>query len=221
MKIVLVDDHPLIRDAIVGLVMRHASGARVFCASDCQSGIALTSTEKPDLVLLDLGLPDICGVAAIDAMRNAAPDIPVVVLSGTVDRDVVTQAIDRGARGYIPKNLSPALIWSALGLVLSGAVFVPDLAVGGGTAVAGRQAAGGNPPSPEDVLAAHGLTGRQRDILRSLVEGLSNKEIARRFDLAEPTVKAHVSAVLRALNVGSRTQAVLWLGHHGIAPGDL
>lgn len=221
MNILLVDDHPLIRDAIAGLVMRHAPGARVRCAADCRSGIALSSGERPDLVLLDLGLPDVAGLDAIDTMRDALPGVPVVVLSGTIDRDVVTRAIDRGARGYIPKNLPPAQIWSALALVMSGAVYVPDLVVGGGGAPVAGVPSAGSPWSAADILAARGLTGRQRDILRSLVEGLSNKEIARRFDLSEPTVKAHVSAVLRALNVGSRTQAVLWLGRHGIAPGDL
>jgi DNA-binding NarL/FixJ family response regulator len=214
MNILLVDDHPLIRDGVAALLSRHDPGTRVRCAADCASGIALAVHEAPDLILLDLGLPDRVGMAALDVMREAVPGVPVAVLSGTLDRDVVMAAIDHGACGYIP-------IWAALGVILSGGVYVPDCIVGIQPAPLAGPVVAGNPQTVTDVLAAHGLTGRQRDILRALVAGHSNKEIARRLDLAEPTVKAHVSAVLRALNVGSRTQAVLWLGRHGIAAEDL
>ncbi|MBI4985332.1 MAG: response regulator transcription factor [Rhodocyclales bacterium] len=216
MNILIIDDHPLIRDGIAGVLCRMNRNIRLTRAVDCGSGLAAIATERPDLVLLDLGLPDVAGTVAIDSIRAACPDVPVVVLSGKDDRETVLEALDHGVAGFIPKNMTADQIWSALGVVIAGSVYLPAGVVDAPTLASPppRHQSGGT--GPRDLFAQIGLTDRQHDILRALVAGLSNKEIAERLSLAEPTVKAHVSAVLRAMNVGSRTQAVLWLTRRGI-----
>jgi DNA-binding NarL/FixJ family response regulator len=215
MNILLVDDHPLIRDGIAGMLARLAPGSTLRQAADCAGGLALAKDWDPRLVLLDLGLPDASGLEALKAFKDACGTVPVVVLSGNGDPELVMQALDLGASGFIPKNMTPEEIWSALGVVLSGGIFLPSN-VGGRAAdipVSGRSAGHEGGPSALDRIA---LTPRQREILRALAEGLSNKQIAVRFQLAEPTVKAHVSSVMRALNVGTRTHVLLWLSRNGI-----
>lgn len=220
MKILVVDDHPLIRTGVRGILARHDAACAVVEADDCASAVALLAdgTDAPDLILLDLNLPDCSGLAALDAVRAAAPGAPVVVLSAEDDRNTILDALNCGAMGFIPKTMSPDLVWSALGLVLAGGVYVPhNVVTGQGNGTPGRH---GQASANASTLASLGLTKREIDTLRMLVKGLPNKTIARNLGISEATVKVYVSAALRAMNVTSRTQAVIWLSRHGVSLED-
>jgi DNA-binding NarL/FixJ family response regulator len=147
-----------------------------------------------DAVLLDLNLAGGDGMNAIAAFAQTNPTLPIIILSASEDPADVRRALDRGALGYVPKSASPETLISAVQLVLAGGIYVPTLML---DAEAETQAA------PKlDVL-----TPRQTEVLAALAGGLSNRELGQRFDLSEKTVKAHVSAIFRALGVVNRTQA--------------
>jgi len=220
MHILIVDDHPLIRDGIATMLARARPGSKLTRAADLQTAIEAIESSPPEIVLLDLGLPDVAGFDALIRIRHRFPHLPLVVLSGREDRDTVLESLRHGATGFIPKNMNSEQIWSALAIVLSGGVFLPA-SVGGIVPLPETDAKLVEPPAIGEILDRIGLTDRQRAVLACLVRGMHNKEIALEFGLAEPTVKAHVSAIFRAMNVGSRTQAVLWLSRQGIRPEDL
>jgi len=219
MKILVVDDHALIRTALRGVLGDLHRDVTVLEASDCRGAFDLIEAQPDlDLVLLDLNLPGIHGLAALEELRTRHPALPVVVLSSANDRASVTQALDQGAMGYIPKLSSNEVLISALRLVLSGGIYIPPeiLARWESPAAADRQAAAASGRPPQRTAAEFGLSERQAQVLRLLLEGKSNKLIGRELDLAESTVKNHVSLILKALNVTSRTQAVIAAARMGL-----
>jgi DNA-binding NarL/FixJ family response regulator len=221
MKILVVDDHALIRIALRGVLGGLDRDVTVLEASDCRGAFDLIEAQPDlDLVLLDLNLPGMHGLAALNDLRARHPALPVVVLSSANDRASVTQALDQGAMGYIPKLSSNEVLISALRLVLSGGIYIPPaiLARWECPTAADPQtaAASGRSGSPRRTPADLGLSGRQAQVLRLLLEGKSNKIICRELDLAESTVKNHVTLILKALNVTSRTQAVIAAARMGL-----
>jgi DNA-binding NarL/FixJ family response regulator len=220
MKILVVDDHALIRTALRGVLGELGRDITVLEASDCRGAFGLIEAQPDlDLVLLDLNLPGVHGLAALEELRTRHPALPVVVLSSANDRASVMQALDRGAMGYIPKLSSNEVLISALRLVLSGGIYIPPeiLARWEPTPAADPQAAAsGRGSPPQKTPADMGLSGRQAQVLRLLLEGKSNKIICRELDLAESTVKNHVTLIMKALNVTSRTQAVIAAARIGL-----
>jgi len=208
MKFLVVDDHALIREAMRGVLVELQRDAVVLEAGTCGEAMALIQ-QHPDLslMLLDLKLPDRDGFDVMAELRENHPALSVVMLSAFNDRDNVLKALDGGALGFIPKTGSRDVLVSALRLVLAGGVYIPPdiLDRTPATAEPGQVAAPGRRPSPAEL----GLTGRQVDVLTLMMQGKSNKLICRALDLAEPTVKNHVSAILKALDVSNRTEAVL------------
>jgi len=207
MQVLVVDDHPLILDALAQLLPQLAPGTVVSLARDRAEAEA-TLDDEPGiaLVLLDLALPGTRGLDFLADMQLDYPGVPVVVLSATHDRATVTAALAAGARGFIPKTAHAAELVEALRKAIDGTI-----------AVAGdlreELAGDGVHLSPDEL----GLTSRQADVLRLLVQGKPNKLICRDLKLSEGTVKVHVSAILRALRVRSRTQAVAELARRGIS----
>jgi DNA-binding NarL/FixJ family response regulator len=208
MKILVVDDHVLIRQAMHGVLKKLKRDATVLDASTSAEAINIVSHNADlDLVLLDLTLPDRDGFSVLAELRQRLPQIAIVVLSAVQDRDNVVKALDLGALGFIPKSAQSDVILNALRLVLGGGIYVPPeilareeipLAV----PPTGR---GASQVTPADL----GLTGRQLDVLALIMQGKNNKTICRILDLAEPTVKNHVTAILKALKVENRTEAVV------------
>jgi DNA-binding NarL/FixJ family response regulator len=215
MKVLLVDDHALFREGLRLLLQRMGDEFEILEASDCDCAFdQIKLTPDLGLILLDLALPDMPGLDALSLIRTHHPAIPVVVISATEDRPSVLEAINRGAMGYIPKSSDSTLLQNALQLVLAKGVFIPA-SVLTNPVNAGETTAQIALKKKNGTLRELGLSDRQIEVLSLLVQGLPNKLIARKLALAEPTVKSHVTAALRALNVGNRTQAVLAVGRLG------
>ena len=221
MKVLLIDDHPLILSALQNVIegMGEAGGVAVVGVAGARAAReALGADAGFDLVLLDLRLGDADGFDLLVELRNGWPSIPVVVVSASDRSADVIRSIDLGAMGFVPKRASNETLTAALRVVMSGGIYVPPLTTGEGADVVPsaersgvdlhRRAAAGDAARP-NALAAFKLTPRQTDVLNLLLRGQSNKLIARELDLSVETIKDHVAAVLRALGVSSRTQAVL------------
>lgn len=225
MKVLLIDDHPLILSALKSVILGLGDHVSVIGASNAAAA-RTTLKESPefDLVLLDLHLGDADGFELLAEMRAAYPALPVVVISASDRTSDVIRSIDMGAMGFVPKRSSNEVLFEALQQVMSGGVYVPPMSMGqdalphstpstaptpaSSLRTVGTQARqGGFQTTPN--LASLGLTPRQTDVLALLLQGQPNKLIARELGLSVETVKDHVAAVLRALGVSSRTQAVL------------
>jgi DNA-binding NarL/FixJ family response regulator len=207
-RALVVDDHPLIQEAVSNVLRRLEPEVAIDVAGDCEGGLDLAGHgTEPDLVLLDLNLPGLSGIPALKLWRTRYPGIPVVVLSAATDQQTVLAAIGAGAAGFIPKSSSNAVMLNALRLVLAGGRYLPPevLSRSGGDEVTLPRAREGTTLSIETL----GLSGRQAEVLKLIARGASNKVICRELGLAERTVKAHVTAVFRALKVTSRTQAAI------------
>jgi len=203
MKILLVDDHPLLRGGMRFLLRSFDAGLEMGEAGNCTEALELVAAGSYDLVLLDLNMPGLSGMDALAALRDAAPGTPLVVLSGESDSAVVRAAIEGGAMGFIPKSSTPEVLIQALRLVLAHGVYLPPLVL---ETYAVPSSAPVLPQPASTVLP--GLTPRQMEVLHCVIRGKPNKVIARELDLSEGTVKAHLSAVFQTLGVHSRTEAV-------------
>jgi DNA-binding NarL/FixJ family response regulator len=198
MKIMIVDDHALVRQGVSALLEREAGGAEVIQARNSLEALALISThEDLDVVLLDIAMPGMDGVAALREFARRRATLPVIVLSASEDPAVARRAFDAGALGYVPKSATAETLVSALQMVLRGETFVPALVL---------KPADARPQGA--VLGASSLTARQVQVLQHLGQGLSNKVIAYRMGVSEKTIKAHVTGVLRALAAADRASAV-------------
>ena len=206
MKIIIVDDHPLILQALEQVLPQLDRRLEMFGACDREETLTLLA-RHPDcaLLLLDLTLPGARGLDLLAELRRDRPQLPIVILSATHDSATVGAAIAAGARGFVAKTASPVALLDAIETVLAGGRHVTtDLHA------APRMIQG----VPINIL---GLTQRQSDVLQLLVQGKPNKLICRDLKLSEGTVKVHVSAILKALNVHSRSQAIVELARRGIS----
>jgi DNA-binding NarL/FixJ family response regulator len=222
MKVLLIDDHPLILSALQSVIKGLGDDVTVV-GVDGAAGARATLTADPDfdLVLLDLALGDADGFDLLVELRAAYPSLPVVVVSASERTSDVIRAIDAGAMGFVPKRSSNAALFDALRMVMSGGLYIPRQMLGlegpplpeGDTVPSVMRPvadhARAEPHQQAMTLDKIGLTPRQTDVLALLLRGQPNKLIARELNLSVETVKDHVAAVLRALNVSSRTQAVL------------
>jgi DNA-binding NarL/FixJ family response regulator len=214
MKILVVDDHPLILEALHHVLKQLGTAVDVLDASTPAVGRKLAA-EHPDLdlLVLDLTLPGVNGFELLEEFRQHYPAVPVVVLSASERPDDVMRALDMGAMGYIPKTSSKDVMLQALRLVFSGGIYVPPAAIAQAATAPAAQT-----PQATGALAVQdlGLTERQMEVFALILQGLPNKLICRQLNLAEGTVKIHVAAILRALNVHNRTQAVIEASRLGL-----
>jgi len=197
----LADDHPIMRAALA-TALAELGAPRFVEASDAQGALALVEAHPDlDLLLVDLRMPGASGLDTIRTLRARAPQVPLVVVTADEDPAQVAALLALGVSGYVPKSEPPAVIVSAVRLVLAGGTYVPPRLL--------SSSAGAGDGTPD-------LTPRQVEVLRLLAQGLPNKSIANALGVSEGTVKVHLIAVFRALNVRNRTAAVLAAkGHLG------
>jgi len=217
MNVLVIDDHPLILHAMRSVVQQLAERVEVVTVTGPQGARdALATGTDFDLALLDIQLGHEDGFALLEELRAAHPALPIVVVAASDFRDDVMRAIDMGAMGFVPKCSSNEVLVSALEMVLSGGIYLPPSVMRTATQRAPGQRSA--LPHWDDRLdsdraaaavASLDLTPRQKEVLALLLRGQSNKLIARALNLSVETIKDHVAAVLRTLNVSSRTQAVV------------
>lgn len=216
MKILIADDHRLVIEAVKAKLSELEPGIEFVLAMSVDELLAGANDEL-DLALIDLNMPGADGQAHIDEIRRRHPAVPVIVLSGYEDPAIMRSALERGVLGFIPKAYSPEVMLSAVRLVLAGGVYVPPMML---TALPPGIVAGVAPTQNGDGRAAGGsaatlehlrsvLTERQVEVLQLLSQGKPNKLIGRSLGISEGTVKIHLAAIFRALNVRNRTEAVV------------
>ncbi|WP_418130498.1 response regulator transcription factor [Variovorax sp. 375MFSha3.1] len=222
MKILIADDHRLVIEAVKAKLSELEPGIEFVLAMSVDELLA-GATDDLDLALIDLNMPGADGQAHIDEIRQRHPAVPVIVLSGYEDPAIMRNALERGVLGFIPKAYSPDVMLSAVRLVLAGGVYVPPMMltavppgiVAGMAQQAGSEAmvrgtgggGGGGTQTLEHLRSV--LTERQVEVLQLLSQGKPNKLIGRSLGISEGTVKIHLAAIFRALNVRNRTEAVV------------
>jgi DNA-binding NarL/FixJ family response regulator len=204
-RVVLAEDHAVVRAGVEGLLANAEDIEVVGAAADGEEAVALATELGPDVVLIDLSMPRLDGIEATKRILAEKPETRVVVLTAFSDRDRILGALDAGALGYLLKDAVPEEL---LGAIRAAARGEAPLA----------------PKAASEVLAARAahrdadLTEREREVLALVAEGLPNKLIARRLEISEKTVKAHLTRVFERIGVSDRTQAALWAQRHGVGP---
>ena len=199
-SVLLVDDHTLVRDGLQRLLEQTGEITVVAAADRGDDAVVLAAELEPDVVLMDISMPGLSGIESTRRICANQPDAAVVILSASTDRRVVIEALDAGAAGYLVKDADPPVLIAGV-----------------------RAAAEGD--APLDARAARAvldsgtqrtqaLTVREAEVLSLIMEGLSNKAIARKLGISEKTVKAHLTRVFATLGVSDRTQAALWAAEH-------
>jgi len=206
-SVLVAEDHSVMRGGLVELLGVADDLEVVGTAANGSEAIELARELRPDVVLMDISMPDVDGIAATGSILEADPRARVVMLTAFSDRDRVVAALDAGAIGYLLKDSQPDEVLEAI-----------------------RAAARGDAPlaprAARELLAARSeeqradLSSREREVLGLVAEGLPNKLIARRLEISEKTVKAHLTSVFQRIGVSDRTQAALWAQRHGIGPSD-
>ncbi|HEX7945955.1 MAG TPA: response regulator [Phenylobacterium sp.] len=203
MKTCLIcDDHEMMREALASAVARAAPGVRITQAPDFPSAWAAAAASRPDMIISDLVMPGAGPVEGVRRLIETVPGVPVLVVTGNEDDDLLLALLQIGVAGFAPKSTKSAVIKAAIGLVMAGGRYLPpriyDLAMRG-------VEAGATYAAP--VTAR--LTDRQVEVLKMIAAGQSNKEIARVLELSPATIKAHAAAAIAALGAANRTEAVL------------
>jgi two-component system nitrate/nitrite response regulator NarL len=191
-RILLADDHELVRDSLAAFLQ--ASGfEEVEVAGTLEEAVtSFRAWRSFDVVLLDLNMPGMGGLDGLRKMQAVAGDVPVAIISGATQPDKVQAAIDAGAQGFLPKTMPVKSISAAIRFMAAGEIYLPYTLM-----------------QQSSEASNFGLKTRERDVLRGLAEGLSNKEIALKLDLQEVTVKLHVKTLSRKLNARNRTHAAM------------
>jgi two-component system, NarL family, nitrate/nitrite response regulator NarL len=209
MNLLLVDDHALFREGLRTLLLKISPDVTICEAASLEGAIDECKATQFRMVLLDLGLSNSDGLDTLDAFRSSVPNVPVIVLSGDEEPQHIRAAIDRGAVGYVPKSHTADLMIAALRFVLSGGIYLPPSALDDDFGLAPSRGAGAS--------AFSRLSPRQQQVAQLLLQGQSNKAIARKLGLSEGTVKAHVSAIYQIVGARNRVEAVTLAAKSGIA----
>lgn len=211
MHVLLIDDHAMFRQGLRFILTDLKDSITFSDAGDCDEALGVLQGGTVDLALLDLNMPGSHGLTALRQLRSEYPAVQFVVLSGIDDSHVIREAIEEGASGFVPKSSSSEVLLAALNLILAGGVYLPPAAL--------EQREG----APVRVAVQEHdrgglLSERQTDVLLKAIQGKPNKVISREMDIAEGTVKTHLSAAFRALGVHNRTEAVFAAARLGLKP---
>ena len=205
-RALVVEDHPIVSDVIVASLSSLGMFQNVVTTSSLQETLrVLAEDDSFALIMLDLHLSDSVGTEGMTTLRESYPDIPVVIFSGEDSTDTISKAFEYGVRGYIPKSSSMAIVISAIKVVLAGSSYIPPHAI---------RMLGFEPAQPTEVISeepknAVSLSPKQRAVFAELLNGVPNKIIALRLNMAEGTVKTHLHTIYQVLKVRSRAQAIL------------
>ena len=196
-NILIVDDHALFRQGMTYILNEMNPDVITLEASTSKQAIQIAQDDPNlSLILMDLSMPDMDGIDTMRVIQSKVPTIPIVMLTASESLLDMKQALDSGAMGYIAKSVTASIMISAIKLVLSGGIYIPSAMV--------------RVNQNADIdRSQHYLTPRQTDVLRLLLDGQSNKQAARNLNLSESTVKSHIAAIFKVLNVANRTQAAL------------
>jgi DNA-binding NarL/FixJ family response regulator len=206
-RVLIADDHALVRTGLEGLLGSAQDIEVVGSAESGPQAVEVALAERPDVVLMDLSMPGGGGIAATRSITQQAPSIKVAVLTSFSDRERILEAVDAGAVGYLLKDAEPDELLHGVRAAARGeAPFAPKAAL----ALVRERSAGKTRPA---------LTSREGEVLALVAEGLPNKRIARRLEISEKTVKAHLTNAFQAIGVTDRTQAAIWVNEHGIPTG--
>ncbi len=203
-RVLVVDDHVIVRNGLAQLLATTDEFELVGTAGDGREAVSMVQALRPDVVLMDLSMPDMDGIEATHAITRSLPGTKIVILSSFSEHQRVLAALDAGAEGYVLKHADPEQILAAITAVHRGGAPIDpqvarvllDVKRGGATAVRGP------------------LTDREEEVLRLVQAGLANKQIGRQLGISERTVKAHLTKIFSTLGVTDRTQAALWAAEH-------
>ncbi len=204
MKILIADDHDLLRDTL-GAMLSQEVGADVVYTSDLNGALMEVKRHRFDLVLLDYSMPGMNGYDGLSKAVEAAEGTPVALMSGTAPTDAALICLERGAAGFVPKTMPARSFLNAVRFMVAGEQYLPPQGL-----------MGGGHAAPASALSS-ALTDRERQVLRGLCDSLSNKEIARRLEISEPTVKVHAQSVFRKIGARNRTHAALIARQQGFS----
>jgi DNA-binding NarL/FixJ family response regulator len=209
MKILAIDDHELVREGLLQVLQTLGDGVDIIQSDNAQQAfMRLIAHRDLDLILLDYHLPDMTGLEMLQELGRRAPTVPVLMISGMANAQLMRQVLTAGAAGFISKSSSSKELLRAIKVVLDGGIYTPeDLRDLEGLIVDGTM--------PKRAS----LSRTQERVFRCMIDGMSNRDIAHKLDIGEETVKSHVSSILRYFDVQNRTQAVLAGVNYGFRPG--
>jgi DNA-binding NarL/FixJ family response regulator len=203
-RVAVIDDHAIVRNGLVQLLGSDPELEVVGAVGDGEAAVALCVKHRPDVALMDLSMPGMGGAEATRRIVEAAPGVQVVVLTSFMDRERIVDALNAGAVGYLLKDAEPEELLRGIHTAARGESPLDPRAA---RTMLGAQ----RTPDPLDAL-----TEREREVLALVADGLPNKQIARRLEISEKTVKAHLTSTFRAIGVTDRMQAGLWARRHGL-----
>lgn len=206
-RVLIADDHGLVRAGLTELIATFDDVEVIGAATGGEQAVAMAVEHSPDIVLMDLEMPEVDGIEATRRILELAPSTRVVILTSFSDRERILKALDAGAVGYLLKDAEPGELARGIAAAARGESPLDPRAAG--TVIAAR-----TPTSQAD------LSDREREVLALLAGGMANKQIALQLGISEKTVKAHLTNVFRQIKVTDRTQAALWAREHGISPAQ-
>jgi DNA-binding NarL/FixJ family response regulator len=211
-RVLIVDDHTIFRDGLKTLFASEASFKVVGQAGDGEQAIEMVKRLRPDILLLDYMMPRVDGIGVLRALAEARVPVKTILLSGALDGDHVSTAFELGARGLVMKDAATELLFKAIRSVMDGQYWIGRQAVASlvQTLKQCRSAAKGTHPRN------YGLTPREFEVIRAVVSGSPNKEIAAQMSISEQTVKHHITSIFDKLGVYNRLELTLFVFHHGL-----